>query len=81
MHYTENDLNYSLKNYAFIKCNKQKTVFYNNKKGRYLKSTKNGRSYGIWIGKKWLTDSKIEIVEKIDNSDMSDDCKHFLSQF
>jgi len=81
MQHTENDLNYSIKGYDFIKCNKQNTTFYNNRTGRFIKSTKNGGSYGIWVGSNWLTLSKIEQEDVVDNSHMSDDLKRLLSQF
>ena len=82
MYDIENDLNCSIKGYDFIKCNKQNTTFYNNRTGRFIKSTKNGGSYGIWVGSNWLTRSKIEHAEEIEeDATMSEDLKQFLSQF
>ncbi len=81
MNYTENDLKHLVKGYEFIKSNKQSTVFFNTKTGSFINSTKNGGSYGIWIGKKWLTISKIELTQKVVDNSMSDACKYLLSQF
>ena len=54
-----------LKNYNWIKTNKQKTVFFDEKKGRYINVNCNSRCYGIWVSKgKFLSLSKIEIEEK-----------------
>lgn len=79
MYYNENDLNYLIKGYAFIKCNKQKTVFYNAKTSNYINSTKNGGSYGIWYGRKWLSISKIELTQERKLGNVSNDLKNILA--
>lgn len=76
-----NALNYKIKNSEHILYNEMKTIFYNSRTGRYLKLVNNNRSFGIWIGKKFLPLSKVEHQKEIDNSNMSDDCRHLLSQF
>tara|TARA_R110000772_G_C13310212_1_gene439996 strand:- start:32245 stop:32493 length:249 start_codon:yes stop_codon:yes gene_type:complete len=76
----ENDLNYYLLGYGYIKTNLLKTIFYNNKSGRYIKVVRNCRSFGIWIGKKFLPLSKVEHQKEIDNSNMSDDLINLISE-
>ena len=76
-----NTLNYKINKYEHILYNEIKTLFYNSLTGNYLKVTENSKSWGVWVGKKFIPLSKIDgSKEHIDN-DMSDDCKHFLSQF
>lgn len=77
----ENDLNYRIKNHTFVLCNKQKTMFFNNKTSKYIQSTKNGGSYGIWVNGNWLTRSKINVVNNIKVGNMSKDLENILSQF
>ncbi len=78
MYITENSLNYIIKGYSFIKCNRQKTIFYNIKKSKYINSTKNGGSYGIWHGKKWLSISKIELIQENKIVNASNDLSNLL---
>ena len=76
----KNDLNFNLKGYNFIKLNELKTLFFNSKTGNNIKVVRNCRSFGIWIGRKFLPLSKIEHEDVIDNSHMSDDLKYLLSK-
>ncbi len=78
MYYNENSLNYLIKGYNFIKCNEQKTVFYNTKTSNYINSTKNGGSYGIWYGRKWLSISKIELTQEKEVLSVSNDLSVIL---
>ena len=62
-----------LKNYNWIKTNKQKTVFFNEKTGRYINVNCNSRCYGIWISKgKFLSLSKMEIEENYKQDEHSE---------
>ena len=55
-----NTLNYSINKHEHILYNEIKTLFYNSLTGNYLKVTDNNKSWGIWIGKKFMPLSKID---------------------
>jgi hypothetical protein len=76
----KNDLNNTLKDYHYIKTNEKQTLFFNEKTGRNIKVVRNCRSFGIWIGKKFIPLSKIEIANKVKIKG-SEDLMRLLSQF
>ena len=77
----KNALNYTLKDWNNIILNDINTIFYNKKTGNYIRLVENGRSYGIWVGKKFLSIKKIDEQKTLtynDYNDCSDALKKIL---
>ena len=75
----KNALNYTLKDWNNILLNDINTIFYNKKTGNYIRLVENGRSYGIWVGKKFLSIKKIDEQKTLIYNDY-DDCSDALKK-
>ena len=75
----KNALNYNLKEWNHIILNDINTIFYNKKTGNYIRLVENGRSFGIWVGKKFLSIKRIDEQKTLINNDY-DDCSDALKK-
>lgn len=76
-----NALNYRINKAEHISYNNIKTIFYNTKTQRRINVVENSRSFGIWIGRKFLPLSKIEHEKELKEVHRTDDLNYILSQF
>lgn len=76
-----NDLIYTHEKETYVTANKNFTKVFNTKTNKYLNIVENGRSWGVWCDRKFLTQGKFKIgvIEQRRNN-KSKDLNNLLKQ-